>query len=115
MLLWTLDPAERDASLANEATKKMTSNNWVLAEIACTRPALDLFKAKQAYQARYKSSLEEDVAYHTSGDFRKVKELIMYLLLISRYKKSCMLLHNIRRLTPLFDVISSSLKIFQNL
>lgn len=73
MLLWTLEPAERDAFLANEATKMMTSNNWVLMEIASTRSSLDLFKAKQAYQSRFKKSLEEDVAYHTSGDFRKVK------------------------------------------
>ncbi|KAI4317260.1 hypothetical protein L6164_025146 [Bauhinia variegata] len=72
VLLWTLDPAERDAFLANEATKRLTSSNWVLMEIACTRSSLDLFKAKQAYQARYKRSLEEDVAYHTSGDFRRL-------------------------------------------
>lgn len=72
VLLWTLTPAERDAYLANEATKRFTSSNWILMEIACTRSSLDLFAAKQAYHARYKKSLEEDVAYHTSGDFRKL-------------------------------------------
>ncbi|KAK9230719.1 hypothetical protein WN944_023691 [Citrus x changshan-huyou] len=72
VLLWTLTPAERDAYLANEATKRFTSSNWVLMEIACTRSSRDLFAAKQAYHARYKKSLEEDVAYHTSGDFRKL-------------------------------------------
>jgi len=72
VLLWTLDLAERDAYLANEATKRFTSSNWVLMEIACTRSSHDLFKARQAYHARYKKSLEEDVAYHTTGDFRKV-------------------------------------------
>jgi len=72
VLLWTLDPAERDAYLANEATKRFTSSNWVLMEIACTRSSHDLFKVRQAYHARYKKSLEEDVAYHTTGDFRKV-------------------------------------------
>lgn len=71
-MLWTLEPAERDAYLAKESTKMFTANNWVLVEIACTRPALELFKVKQAYQARYKTSLEEDVAYHTSGNIRKV-------------------------------------------
>ncbi|KAG7601794.1 Annexin repeat [Arabidopsis thaliana x Arabidopsis arenosa] len=64
--------AERDAYLAKESTKMFTKNNWVLVEIACTRSALELFNAKQAYQARYKTSLEEDVAYHTSGDIRKL-------------------------------------------
>jgi len=73
VLLWTLDPAERDAFLANEATKKLTSSHWVLLEIASTRSSLDLLKAKQAYQSRFKKSLEEDVAYHTSGDIRKVE------------------------------------------
>lgn len=73
MLLWVLDPAERDAFLANEATKRLTSNNWIVMEIACTRSSHDLFVVRQAYHARFKRSLEEDVAYHTSGDFRKVQ------------------------------------------
>ncbi|CAN7068804.1 hypothetical protein BRARA_J02329 [Brassica rapa] len=72
VMLWTLEPVERDAYLAKESTKMFTKNNWVLVEIACTRPALEFFKAKQAYQAHYKTSLEEDVAYHTSGDIRKL-------------------------------------------
>lgn len=71
-MLWTLDPAERDAFLANEATKRWTSSNQVLVEIACTRTSKQLLLAKQAYHARFKRSIEEDVAYHTSGDFRKV-------------------------------------------
>ncbi|KAL2343055.1 hypothetical protein Fmac_004340 [Flemingia macrophylla] len=83
VLLWTLDPAERDAFLANEATKKMTSNNWVILEIATTRSSIDLFKAKQAYQGRFKRSLEEDVAYHTTGDVRK---LLVPLVSTFRYE-----------------------------
>lgn len=72
VLLWTLSPAERDAYLANEATKRLTASNWVIMEIACTRSSDELFKARQAYHTRYKKSFEEDVAYHTTGDFRKV-------------------------------------------
>ncbi|XP_010422874.1 PREDICTED: annexin D6 [Camelina sativa] len=72
VMLWTLDPTERDAYLAKESTQMFTKNIWVLVEIACTRPALEFFKAKQAYQARYRTSLEEDVSYHTSGDVRKL-------------------------------------------
>ncbi|CAK7334633.1 unnamed protein product [Dovyalis caffra] len=83
VLLWTLDPAERDAYLANEATKRFTSSNWVLMEIACTRSSHDLFKVRQAYHARYKKSLEEDVAYHTTGDFRK---LLVPLVSTFRYE-----------------------------
>ncbi|OVA14187.1 Annexin [Macleaya cordata] len=72
VLLWTLDPAERDALLANEATRKWTSNNRVILEIACTRSSHDLLLVRQAYHARFKRSLEEDVAAHTTGDFRKL-------------------------------------------
>ncbi|RDX73533.1 Annexin D2 [Mucuna pruriens] len=83
VVLWILDPAERDAFLVNEATKRLTSNNWVILEIASTRSSLDLFKAKQAYHARFRRSLEEDVAYHTSGDIRK---LLVPLVSIFRYE-----------------------------
>ncbi|XP_022768331.1 annexin D1-like [Durio zibethinus] len=81
VLLWTLDPPERDAFLANEATKRWTSSNQVLMEIACTRSANQLLHARQAYHARYKKSLEEDVAHHTTGDFRK-----LLLPLVSAYR-----------------------------
>lgn len=76
-MLWTLDPAERDAYLANEATKRWTSSNQVLVEIACARSPHDLILARQAYHARFKKSLEEDVAHHTTGDFRKVLPLVL--------------------------------------
>eukprot|EP00257_Ricinus_communis_P022420 XP_015582143.1 annexin D2 [Ricinus communis] len=81
--LFTLDPADRDAFLANEATKRLTSSHWVLIEIACTRSSLELFKVRQAYHTRYKKSLEEDVAHHTTGDFRK---LLVPLVSAFRYE-----------------------------
>ncbi|KAL3622079.1 Annexin D7 [Castilleja foliolosa] len=81
--LWTLDPAERDAKLANEATKMFTSSNLVIMEIACTRSSYDLFKVRQAYHDRYKKSLEEDVAHHTTGDYRK---LLVSLVTAFRYE-----------------------------
>lgn len=77
VMLWTLDPAERDAYLANEATKRWTSSNQVLVEIACARSPHDLILARQAYHARFKKSLEEDVAHHTTGDFRKVLPFVL--------------------------------------
>ncbi|GKD75047.1 annexin D2-like protein, partial [Tanacetum coccineum] len=73
VLLWTLEPAERDAYLANEATKKLTASNWVIMEIACTRSSQQLLCARQAYHAKYKKSMEEDVAHHISGDYRKAR------------------------------------------
>ncbi|KAL6554849.1 hypothetical protein OROGR_006107 [Orobanche gracilis] len=73
--LWTVEPAERDAQLANEATKMFGGSNSVVLEIACTRSSYHLFRVRQAYHARYKKSLEEDIAHHTTGDFRKAKLL----------------------------------------
>ena len=73
VILWTLDPAERDAVLANEEAKKWHPGGRALVEIACARPPAQLFAAKQAYHDRFKRSLEEDVAAHVTGDFRKVR------------------------------------------
>jgi annexin D len=72
VILWTLDPAERDAVLANEEAKKWHPGGRALVEIACARTPAQLFAARQAYHDRFKRSLEEDVAAHVTGDFRKV-------------------------------------------
>ncbi|WVZ73614.1 hypothetical protein U9M48_021900 [Paspalum notatum var. saurae] len=72
VILWTLDPAERDAVLANEEARKWHPGGRALVEIACTRTPAQLFAAKQAYHDRFKRSLEEDVAAHVTGDFRKL-------------------------------------------
>ncbi|KAF6176842.1 hypothetical protein GIB67_026529 [Kingdonia uniflora] len=72
ILLWTMDPAEGDAFLANEATKRWTSSNWILMEIACTRSSNELLLARQVYHSCFKKSLKEDVDFHTTGDFRKL-------------------------------------------
>ncbi|KAJ4834983.1 hypothetical protein Tsubulata_019270, partial [Turnera subulata] len=67
---WILDPEDRDAVLANVAIKK-SGDYHVIAEIACVLSPEELLAVRRAYQARYKHSLEEDVAAHTSGDLRK--------------------------------------------
>lgn len=41
-------------------------------EMACSRSSNQLLQAGQAYHARFKRSLEEDVAYHTKENFRKL-------------------------------------------
>lgn len=89
LAIWILDPAERDARLANEATKMLTHSNFVLMEIACTRSSHHLFKVRQTYHLLYKKSLEEDIAHHTSGDFRKVSDMNsnIYLVLVERWKE----------------------------
>ncbi|WOL02741.1 annexin D2 [Canna indica] len=81
VLLWVLDPAERDAVLANEAVKKWSPGNRVLIEISVVRTMEEMLAVRRAYQARFKRCLEEDVAEHTRGDFRK-----LLVPLVSSYK-----------------------------
>ncbi|EOY19935.1 hypothetical protein QUC31_005893 [Theobroma cacao] len=79
---WVLDPADRDAVLANVAIKKISPDHHVVIEISCTRSPEELLAVRRAYQARYKHSLEEDVAAHTKGDIRK---LLVALVSAFRY------------------------------
>ncbi|RWR78476.1 Annexin D1 [Cinnamomum micranthum f. kanehirae] len=81
VFLWTLDPSERDAVLAYKAALKWKPGNHVLIEIACTRSPHELFLARQSYHVFYRRSLEEDVAAHTAGDYRK-----LLLLLVASYR-----------------------------
>ncbi|KAL4290172.1 hypothetical protein GQ457_14G018590 [Hibiscus cannabinus] len=79
---WILDPADRDAVLANVAIKKLSPDLHVMVEISCTRSPEELLAVRRAYQARYKHSLEEDVAAHTKGDTRT---LLVALVTAFRY------------------------------
>nr|XP_009395142.1 PREDICTED: annexin-like protein RJ4 [Musa acuminata subsp. malaccensis] len=77
---WIFDPIEREAVMAYVALKK-TFNYQVIIEIACVNSSKELLAVKEAYHARYKHSLEEDVAAHTVGDFRK-----LLVALVSTYR-----------------------------
>ncbi|GLT82110.1 hypothetical protein SLE2022_005210 [Rubroshorea leprosula] len=78
---WTLDPADRDALLANMALKKTIPDFQVILEIACVSSPEELLATKRAYRFRYKHSLEEDVASYTEGNIRK-----LLVALTSTYK-----------------------------
>ncbi|KAJ8900283.1 hypothetical protein K2173_024923 [Erythroxylum novogranatense] len=81
---WILDPEDREAVMANVALKK-SGDFHVIIEIACVHSSEELLAVRRAYQARYKHSLEEDVAAHTSGDIRK---LLLGLVTAYRYEGS---------------------------
>ncbi|CAK7330571.1 unnamed protein product [Dovyalis caffra] len=78
---WTLEPADRDAVLVNAALKKAKPDYRVIVETACVASPENLLAVKRAYRFRYKHSLEEDVAFHTKGDIRKV-----LVALVSAYR-----------------------------
>ncbi|KAF7139552.1 hypothetical protein RHSIM_Rhsim07G0065300 [Rhododendron simsii] len=79
---WILDPVDRNAVLANVAITKSATDYRVIVELSCTHSSQELLAAKRAYQARYKHSLEEHLAAHTSGNLRK---LLVALVGIYRY------------------------------
>jgi len=79
---WILDPVDRDAVLAHVAIKKADYNYHVIIEISCILSPEELLAVRRAYQSRYKRSLEEDVAAHTTGDLR---QLLVALVTAYRY------------------------------
>ncbi|KAA8519142.1 hypothetical protein F0562_013384 [Nyssa sinensis] len=79
---WMLDPADRDAVLVNAAIKQTVIDYRVIIEISCIGSPEDLLAVKRAYQHRYKHSMEEDLAAHTTGDIRK---LLFALVSVYRY------------------------------
>ncbi|XP_047087733.1 annexin-like protein RJ4 [Lolium rigidum] len=82
MSYWILDPVERQAVIANAATKCIDEEYPVIVEIACANSPAELLKLKQAYHALYKRSLEEDVAAVATGNLR---DLLLALVGTYRY------------------------------
>ncbi|RWV94039.1 hypothetical protein BHE74_00051800, partial [Ensete ventricosum] len=64
--LWIFDPVEREAIIANIAVKKNIDYQAII-EIACVNSPKELLVVKEEYHARYKRSLEEDIAVHTNA------------------------------------------------
>lgn len=65
MVLWSYDPAERDARLVNKALKekkKRIENLKVIVEISCTTSPDHLIAVRKAYCSLFDSSIEEHIA-----------------------------------------------------
>ncbi|CAL0308650.1 unnamed protein product [Lupinus luteus] len=80
---WMLEPADRDAVLANVAIRNGNKDYHAVVEIACVLSAEELLAMRHAYHNRYKRSLEEDVAANTTGNLR---QLLVGLVSIFRYE-----------------------------
>ncbi|CAI0461766.1 unnamed protein product, partial [Linum tenue] len=68
---WMLDADDRDAVLANVAMRKSLDYH-VIVEFSSVYSADELLNVRKAYHARYKKSLEEDLATNASGNARKL-------------------------------------------
>ncbi|EFJ12441.1 hypothetical protein SELMODRAFT_124402 [Selaginella moellendorffii] len=72
VLLWMMEPAERDAVLLRDAMKGLGTKDKTLIEIICSRTPSQLYYIRQAYQTKYHRSLDKDIHSDTSGDYRKL-------------------------------------------
>ncbi|KAL5708336.1 Annexin D3 [Ranunculus cassubicifolius] len=74
VVLWSLDPPERDAKIANGFLKKKKAaiNLQVIVEIACATPPLHLMAVRQAYCALFDRSFEEDIVSNVALPLRKL-------------------------------------------
>lgn len=66
------EPSERDAEIVRGALFGQSLDPDTLTEIVCTRSSLELSSAKNAYQARYNSNLEQDVSSKAIGSLKEV-------------------------------------------
>ncbi|KAL2326400.1 hypothetical protein Fmac_025458 [Flemingia macrophylla] len=79
---WMLEPADRNAVLANVAIKSGSKGYHVIVEIACVLSPEEVLAVRRAYHNRYNRSLEEDVATNTTGHLR---QLLVGLVTSFRY------------------------------
>ncbi|KAK4253806.1 hypothetical protein QN277_010433 [Acacia crassicarpa] len=87
VILWTTDPPERDAKLANAALKtwrKGIKELQVLVEIACASSPHHLMAVRQAYCSLFDCSLEEDIV---SNVYKPLSKLLVGLVSSYRYDK----------------------------
>ncbi|XP_009771159.1 annexin D3-like isoform X1 [Nicotiana sylvestris] len=87
VILWTYEPSERDARLANEALKsrkKTITQLQVIVEIACASSPDHLAAVRQEYCGLFNCSLEEDI---TANVPMPVQKILIGLVRSYRYDK----------------------------
>lgn len=62
LALWMVDPCERDACLAKEAIEQNEVDYGALVEMFVGRKSSHILMIKQAYQTRFRSLLDQDIA-----------------------------------------------------
>ncbi|GJW52389.1 annexin D3, partial [Tanacetum coccineum] len=74
VILWTHDPAERDARLVNNALKskaKGVQELQVIVEISCASSPHHLLAVRKSYCSLFQCSLEEDIIYYAPSSLKK--------------------------------------------
>lgn len=87
VIMWTYDPAERDARLVNEALwswKKGIRELQVIVEISCAFSPNHLICVRKAYCSLFNKSIEEDIVSNVS---MPVQKILVSLVSSYRYGK----------------------------
>ncbi|XP_062198534.1 annexin Gh1-like [Phragmites australis] len=74
LYLWTLEPAERDAIMVREAVEggMTAAGHRALVEVFTRRKQNQLFFTKQAYLAKFRRNLEQDMATEPSHPYQRL-------------------------------------------
>uniref|UniRef100_A0ACD5WRG5 Uncharacterized protein n=1 Tax=Avena sativa TaxID=4498 RepID=A0ACD5WRG5_AVESA len=86
LILWSMDPAERDANLVHGALRQRGDGDYlsVLVEVACASTPDHLVAVRRAYRALFGCSVEEDLA--SSSAFQQpLKKMLVSLVTSYRY------------------------------
>ncbi|KAK8299105.1 hypothetical protein V6Z11_D05G300800 [Gossypium hirsutum] len=87
VILWTYDPSERDARLANEALKskkKGIKHLEIIVEMSCASSPQHVVAVRQAYCTLFDHSIEEDIVASLPPPLRKI---LVGLVTSYRYDK----------------------------
>ncbi|MBA0775864.1 hypothetical protein Gotri_010963 [Gossypium trilobum] len=87
VILWTYDPSERDARLANEALKskkKGIKHLEIIVEMSCASSPQHVVAVRQAYCTLFDHSVEEDIVASLPPPLRKI---LVGLVTSYRYDK----------------------------
>ncbi|XP_043692457.1 annexin D3-like [Telopea speciosissima] len=88
VIMWMMDPSERDAKLANKSLRKKekgVDHLQVIIEIACASTPEHLMAVRQAYCSLFNCSLEEDITSNVS--FLPLRKLLLCLVSSYRYDR----------------------------
>ncbi|ONK61337.1 uncharacterized protein A4U43_C08F28820 [Asparagus officinalis] len=72
MMLWILDPANRDATIVRQALTGDVIDLRAATEVLCSRTPSMIQTIKQAYLARFGAYLEHDIQNLATGDHQKL-------------------------------------------
>lgn len=79
MIKMLRDKTEFYADRLKEAIEGAGTDDFILISVVVMRSEIDLVDIIRAYEAKYAHTLQQDVASDTSGDYKKILELLLLI------------------------------------